>query len=108
MTGMINAVYNKTEIILIVLDNATTAMTGQQPHPGTGRTMMGTAGERVEIEAILRAAGISFVAVADPFDLRNAVEIIRQAMDAPGVKAIIFRSPCIAVSKPTGQCHCKS
>jgi indolepyruvate ferredoxin oxidoreductase alpha subunit len=42
LTGVVNAVYNNTDIILIVLDNSTTAMTGHQPHPGTGVTMMRT------------------------------------------------------------------
>lgn len=41
ITGVVNAVYNQTDIVLIVLDNSTTAMTGHQPHPGTGVTMMG-------------------------------------------------------------------
>lgn len=103
ITGVINAVYNRTEIILIVLDNSTTAMTGQQPHPGTGRTMMGTSGGKVSIEAVLRAVGVDFVATADPMDLPAAVEAVRGAMALPGVRAVVFRSPCIAVSKPAGR-----
>ena len=41
ITGMVNAVYNQANMTLVVLDNSTTAMTGHQPHPGTGKTMMG-------------------------------------------------------------------
>lgn len=50
ITGVVNAVYNGTDIILIVLDNSTTAMTGHQPHPGTGVRMMGDVCEKISIE----------------------------------------------------------
>lgn len=40
ITGVVNAVYNQANMVLVVLDNSTTAMTGHQPHPGTGRTVM--------------------------------------------------------------------
>ncbi len=44
ITGVVNAVYNRHKLVLCVLDNSTTAMTGQQPHPGTGRTLMDVGG----------------------------------------------------------------
>ena len=72
MTGVVNAVYNQAEMILIVLDNSTTAMTGHQPHPGTGRTMMGDIVEKVSIENILKGIGLSFVETVDPLDLDKA------------------------------------
>ena len=100
ITGVVNAVYNETDIVLIVLDNSTTAMTGHQPHPGTGRTMMGEVSQKVDIAAVLRAIGLKTVLTADPLDLKAAEAAVREAADAKGVSAIIFRSPCIAVSKP--------
>ncbi|MBC8533470.1 indolepyruvate ferredoxin oxidoreductase subunit alpha [Clostridiales bacterium NSJ-40] len=102
--GIVNAVYNQTDIVLIVLDNSTTAMTGQQPHPGTGRTMMGKDGGRVSIESVLRAVGVSFVETVDPLDLNGAVRTVQEAIAASGVRAVVFRSPCIAVAKPEGCC----
>lgn len=100
MTGVVNAVYNQAEMILVVLDNSTTAMTGHQPHPGTGRTMMGDVVEKVSIENILRGIGLSFVETVDPLDLDKAADCVRRAADEKGVKAIIFKSPCVAITKP--------
>ncbi len=100
ITGVVNAVYNETDIVLIVLDNSTTAMTGHQPHPGTGRTMMGEISEKIDIAAILKAIGVKSVEIADPLDLKAAVAAVKQAAEGSGVRAVIFRSPCIAVTKP--------
>ena len=100
MTGVVNAVYNEADMILCVLDNSTTAMTGHQPHPGTGRTMMGNVVDKVSIENILRGIGVTEVVTVDPLDLSAAVEAVRNTADLPGVKAVIFRSPCIALTKP--------
>ena len=101
--GAINGVYNQADMTLVVLDNSTTAMTGHQPHPGTGRTMMGEVVEKVSIEETLRGIGIQVVRTADPLDLPHAVEVVREVAAQPGVKAIIFRSPCIALVKPLGR-----
>lgn len=98
--GVINAVYNETDIVLIVLDNATTAMTGHQPHPGTGKTMMGEISQKVDIAGVLKAIGVGHVGKADPLDLKGAVEAVKAAAAAKGVSAVIFESPCIAVTKP--------
>ena len=100
MTGIVNAVYNRTDIILMVLDNSTTAMTGHHPHPGTGMTMMHEISPKVSIEAILRAVGLTSVETVDPLNLEQTIQAVRTAADKPGVKAIICKSPCIAVSKP--------
>ena len=99
ITGAINAFYNGSNITLCILDNSTTAMTGHQPHPGTGRTMMGNLTEKVSIEKILRAIGLTVVETVDPFDHGKAVDTVKRVAGEPGVKAIIFRSPCIALFK---------
>ncbi|MBR1764331.1 MAG: indolepyruvate ferredoxin oxidoreductase subunit alpha [Ruminococcus sp.] len=104
ITGVVNAVYNRTDIILIVLDNSTTAMTGHQPHPGTGVTMMGDVSNAVSIEKILNAVGCSYVKTVDPLDLAAAEAAVKEAAELSGVKAIIMKSPCIAVTKPRGLC----
>ena len=100
ITGIINAVYNQTDIILVVLDNSTTAMTGHQPHPGTGRTMMGEVVAKVSIEKVLEGIGVERILKADPLKLESAVEAVRQVLDERGVRALIFKSPCIALAKP--------
>lgn len=100
ITGIVNAVYNQAEMTVIILDNSTTAMTGHQPHPGTGRTMMGEVVSKVSIEAILRGIGLEFVETVNPLDLEKAVDTVKRASEQKGVKAIIFKSPCIAIVKP--------
>ncbi len=100
ITGTINAFYNQSDMTLVVLDNSTTAMTGHQPHPGTGRTVMGQIVEKVSIEKVLRAIGLQTVETVDPLEFDLAVETVKRVASEPGVKAIIFRSPCIAITKP--------
>ena len=105
MTGVVNAVYNNANMILCVLDNSTTAMTGHQPHPGTGRNMMGDIVEKVDIASVLKGIGVSTVLTVNPLNMQEAMGAVRMCADLPGVKAIIFKSPCVAISKPTGKCH---
>ena len=100
ITGVVNAFYNQANMTLVVLDNSTTAMTGHQPHPGTGRTMMGQVVEKVSIERVLLAIGLAVVETVDPLDHEAAVETVRRVADEPGVKAIIFRSPCVVLARP--------
>ena len=104
MTGVVNAVYNNAEMILCVLDNSTTAMTGHQPHPGTGRNMMGDIVEKVDIAAVLKGIGLTKVVTVNPLDLDASVKAVQECAALPGVKAIIFKSPCVAIVKPTGKC----
>lgn len=100
ITGVVNAVYNGNDIVLVVLDNSTTAMTGHQPHPGTGKTIMGDVAARISIRKILEGIGVEQIYEADPLRLKEAVEAVEQAAAGTGVRAVIFRSPCIAVTKP--------
>ena len=104
MTGVVNAVYNEADMILCVLDNSTTAMTGHQPHPGTGRNMMGNAVEKVSIEKVLEGIGVKKVITVDPLKLDEAVRAVQECAEEKGVRAIIFRSPCVAITKPQGKC----
>ena len=101
--GVVNAVYNQAEMTLVVLDNSTTAMTGHQPHPGTGHTMMGEVVAKVNIEAVLQGIGVTAVETVNPLDLAKSIEVVRKMADMPGVKAIIFKYPCIAITKPEGK-----
>lgn len=104
ITGVINAVYNQTNITLIVLDNKTTAMTGHQPHPGLGNTMMDTVSSKIDIAAVLTAVGVTSVQTVNPFEHDDAVLAVKEAADIVGVSAIIFKAPCISVDTPS-PCH---
>ena len=100
ITGVVNAVYNAADMIVCILDNSTTAMTGHQPHPGTGRNLMSAPVDKISIEKILLAIGVKKVVTVDPLDLDAAVSAVRECAEIGGVKAIIFRSPCVAITKP--------
>ena len=104
MTGAVNAVYNEADLILCVLDNSTTAMTGHQPHPGTGRNMMGNAVEKVSIEKVLEGIGVKKILSVDPLNLEESVRAVRECAGEKGVRAIVFRSPCVALTKPESKC----
>ncbi len=108
ITGIVNAVYNQSDIIIAILDNKTTAMTGHQPHPGTAATMMGEISAKINIENVVKSLGVDFVETVDPLDFNSSVDIVNKAMQTKGVRVIIFKSPCIAIEKPKTQFAIKS
>ena len=94
---LINAVYNKANVTMVVLDNSATAMTGFQPHPGTGRTAVGEEAVALKPEDVARACGVKFVEVIDPFDLKAATETAEKAMRFEGPAFLVFRRPCAMI-----------
>lgn len=92
--GLINAVYNNHKIVLVVLDNLTTAMTGHQPHPGTGITGMHRQTEKVLIEKVAEGCGVKYVKVVDPFNIKEAENALKGALQNLGPSVVIFRAPC--------------
>lgn len=101
IAGVINAVYQKTDITIVVLDNHTTAMTGNQPHPGTGFTAMGEKTKALDIEMMLRACGVEEIYTVNPFDYEDSVEAFKKAVAYEGPSAVITKAPCIAnIKKP--------
>jgi indolepyruvate ferredoxin oxidoreductase alpha subunit len=96
LSGLINASYNRARITLVVVDNRTTAMTGHQPHPGTGRTAMGATGRETDIVELARALGIGFVEVVDPCRLDQAVAVAQRAMAHDGPAVVVMRRECVA------------
>ena len=99
ITGVINAYYNGADITVVILDNSTTAMTGHQPHPGTGKTARGDVAAKVSIENVLKGIGLKTVETVNPLDFNKSVETVRKVAAEDGVKAIIFKSPCVAIYK---------
>ncbi len=102
ITGVVNAVYNQSRQVICILDNSTTAMTGHQPHPGTGVTMMGKIVEKISIPKILEAIGVNPIIEVDPFDQKKAVEAVKNASESKSVSAVIFKSPCISIASKLG------
>jgi len=97
--GIINAVYNGTDITVMILDNSTTAMTGHQPHPGTGHTMMGGVTEKVHIDKVLAGCNVKCIKHANPLRLEESIAAVTEAVAYPGVSVVIFEAPCIALFK---------
>lgn len=100
LTGIANAVYNGHDVTFAILDNATTAMTGSQPHPGTGVTLMGEKRRPIVIEEVLHGLGVQHIGFANPHSVEMSVAAARAAIDYDGPSAIIFRAPCIQLKKP--------
>ena len=92
---LINAVWNRSNMALIIYDNSATAMTGFQPHPGTGMTAMGDQGQTIPPEDICHALGIR-VEICDPFDLDKTMETLLDVMhdEANGPRVVIMRHEC--------------
>lgn len=92
--AVVNSVYNNSHFILIIADNGGTAMTGFQPHPGTGELATKDQAKVIDMEALCRAIG-THVEVCDPFDLKNATEtLLRLMKEESGTKVVIMRHSC--------------
>lgn len=101
LPGLVNATYHNANMLLLVLDNSATAMTGFQPHPGTGLTAMGDKVTPMDIGRIVETIGCE-VEVADPFQVEETEGVIRRLLNRPGMNVLILRQPCATlVSKQT-------
>lgn len=94
ITGLINAVHNNHDLIVVILDNETTAMTGHQPHPGVETTILGPNKRRVDIEAIVKACGVEHVKTVNPLNLKRTLDILNEFKELNGVRVIIAKQPC--------------
>ena len=92
--ALISGIWNDSNFTLVVLDNSATAMTGFQPHPGTGVTAMGERTHAISIEAICRSLGAR-VEICDPFDLKNTTTTLLEVLsEEGGAKVVIMRHEC--------------
>jgi len=94
ITPLVNAVYNEGQITVIILDNATTAMTGHQDHPGTGISAQGKKTKAVELEQLVRGIGVNDVKVVDAFNIKALRASVRSCLDNPELSVIIVRGVC--------------
>jgi indolepyruvate ferredoxin oxidoreductase alpha subunit len=94
ITGLIDAVYNKATFTLVILDNRTTAMTGHQDHPGTGKTAQGEDTYAVNLEEIVRACGVTDLKLVDAWDVKAIKEALKSSLESDALSVIISRGPC--------------
>jgi indolepyruvate ferredoxin oxidoreductase alpha subunit len=92
--ALVNAIHNGHRFVLNIMDNATTAMTGHQPHPGLPRGSMGGQAKPVSIEKVCRGIGVEFVKVVNPLNIKETQKAFEEALQQDGVSVVITRSPC--------------
>ncbi len=95
ITGLLDIVYNQGKTKICILDNHITAMTGYQGHPGSGITLKGEPTNKVDLEAICRAAGIQRVVKIDPYNIEQTVAVLKQEMAADEPSVLIADAPCV-------------
>ncbi len=91
---LINAVQHRANMLLIILDNGWTSMTGFQVNPGTEERFQGQGSKRVDIVELVRSLGVDALEVIHPFDQEEAVEAIGQALLSDGVRVIVSQEEC--------------
>ncbi len=116
ITGLVDAVYNKANITLIILDNRTTGMTGHQNNPANGKTIKGEETYELNLETLCKAVGANSVRTVDPYDLDAFGAAVKDGLNEDGVSVIISKRPCVLLTKKlyrgftvTDKCkNCKS
>lgn len=98
--ALINAVFQGARFVLVILDNDTTAMTGNQPTPQVGLRADGSRGHQVLIDDIVRACGVQFLEVSDPYHLPSFIDLLKRAdaycrSEEGSVAVVISRHPCL-------------
>ncbi|MHC1753588.1 indolepyruvate ferredoxin oxidoreductase subunit alpha [Humidesulfovibrio sp.] len=94
ITGLVNAVFNQHDILLVILDNRTTAMTGHQPNPGVDKTTLGDNPSMVPIEPVVRGLGIDQIRKVNPLNQKATLKAIEELKALSGVRVLIAEEPC--------------
>ena len=95
ITGLLDAVYNKSNVTVIIADNRVTAMTGGQQHPATGYTLMGQPTKQVDYVELCRALGVDSVQTLDPYDYEATLKAVQEEVARPGPSVIVTSRPCV-------------
>ena len=98
ITGLINAVYDRSNINVIILDNRITGMTGHQQNPATGFDIHGNPAPQLNLEAVCEAVG-AHVRVVNPMQMKDMEQALREETQRDGVSVIIARYPCALLDK---------
>lgn len=99
MSGLANAVFNRHNVLLIILDNGTTAMTGHQPNPGMQQDMLGEGAAHLDIEAIVRAMGVQEFARVKAYNVRSVMKAVTDMQAKSGVRVILAEEPCVLYAR---------
>lgn len=99
MSGLANIIYNGSDPLIIVMDNSITAMTGHQPHPGTGFNAMWEVTDAIKIEDVVKALGVRHVAIVNPMETKKIEAALRRFKAMKGPRVIISRCMCALYRK---------
>ena len=96
--ALVDAVNQNVRFVLVILDNRTTAMTGSQPTPATGKSATGDTLVAVDMESLVGGCGVKFLEVGDPYDTDDFISMVKKAVAfsrSEGPAVVIARHPCI-------------
>jgi indolepyruvate ferredoxin oxidoreductase alpha subunit len=101
--GLLNAIHNGVNMVAIVCDNRTTAMTGFQPHPGSDTDISGKPVVAVDVAKLATAAGATSAWVVNPYNIPEVMEALDKAVTEEGASVIVASSPCYLLARRTGE-----
>lgn len=99
MTGLANAVFNRHDILLIILDNGTTAMTGHQPNPGMLQSILGDVASHLDMESVVRGLGVTDCVKVRAYNLKAVTTALEEMKSKHGVRVIIAEEPCVLYAR---------
>jgi len=100
--GLINAIHYGTDMVVVICDNRTTAMTGFQPHPGSALDISGAPAIAIEIPKLVTSLGAASVEVVNPYDIPETLAALNKAVSEKGVSAVVASAPCYLLGRRTG------
>jgi indolepyruvate ferredoxin oxidoreductase alpha subunit len=101
--ALLNVAYNRSNVITIILDNRTTAMTGHQANPGTGQTLQGQETKEIEIEPLVRTLGIDRVVTLDAYDVDAIEKTLKEWMKQDGPAVLVAKHACVLLPEERKQ-----
>ncbi|MDR2487910.1 MAG: indolepyruvate ferredoxin oxidoreductase subunit alpha [Desulfovibrio sp.] len=101
MTGLVNAVFNRHNLLLIILDNGTTAMTGHQPNPAVQQEVLGNTCVHMDIASVVRGLGVSRVAKVRGYNQKAIQRLLAEMKEENGVRVLIVEEPCVLFARRT-------
>ncbi len=99
ITGLIDAVHNKTPFVTCILDNRVTAMTGHQNNPVTGKRLSGEETHAVDLEALVKACGVKYVDVVDAYDIAQVRAVLQKHWEYNEPSVVIGKRDCVEWGK---------
>ncbi len=102
LTGLLNAVHQRTNVTVLIQDNSITAMTGGQTNPGNEKTLAGAQTKPVDLAGICRALGVEHIVTVDPYDYEACLEALKAGLACDGPAVIITNRPCMLFPRKVG------